>query len=294
LLLYIINKELSTGIAVVELKFPRSEFRKRSVMKKVRLFDTHTHYDDDAYGGSADELIGRILSDNVSGFMAVGCSLETIPKAIKMAEKYSNVYASVGIHPHYAGDLPKDYPALLEKWAGHSKVKAIGEFGLDYHYDGYNREKQIEVFRESLNLAVKLGLPAIIHSRDSSADTMEILREFFYGKPDKLRAVMHCYSGSVEMAEELVKMGIRISFTGVITFKNAKKAVSVCRKIPIEMFMLETDCPYMAPEPFRGKVCDSSMAWNTAAKIGEIKGLCAEEVVKICNKNAEKFFNISL
>ena len=258
-------------------------------LNKIKLFDTHAHYDDKAYGGSADELIGRMMSadvNGVAGFMAVGCSFKRIPRSIALAEKYDNVYASVGIHPHYVDDLPSGYVATLEEFAKHPKVVAIGEAGLDYHYEGYSREKQIQSFREQLELAQKLELPFIVHSRDSAQDTMEILREY------KPHAVMHCYSGSVEMARELVKMGILLSFTGVLTFKNAKKAIEVCREIPLDMLMLETDCPYMAPEPFRGKLCDSSMAWYTAEKIAEIKGLTAHEVVETCNNNAKRFFNI--
>jgi TatD DNase family protein len=258
-------------------------------MNKLKIFDTHAHYDDRAYKNTADEVIGRILSafdEGVAGFMAVGCSLETIPCSIKIADKYETVYASVGVHPHYATDLPNDYLSQLEGFAKHHKVKAIGECGLDYHYEGYSRENQIKVFRQQTELAQRLDLPVIIHSREAAADTMEILQEL------KPKAVMHCYSGSVEMAHELVKMGILISFTGVITFKNARKAVEACREIPLEMLMLETDCPYMAPEPFRGKVCDSSMTWYTAKKVAEIKGISVDEVVKSCNNNARKFFNI--
>jgi len=254
---------------------------------KTNLFDTHAHYDDKAYKNEANTLIQRILFDNVAGFIAVGCSLETIPKSIEISEKYENVYVSVGIHPHYVNELPDDYLSLLEDWTKLDKICAIGETGLDYHYEGYSQENQIKVFREQLVLAEKLKLPVIVHSRDAAADTMEVLREL------RPRAVMHCYSGSVEMARELVKMGIFISFTGVITFKNARKAVEVCREISLDMMMLETDCPYMAPEPFRGKVCDSSMAWYTAEKIAEIKGISVNEVVTICNNNAKRFFNIN-
>ena len=255
-------------------------------MDKIKLFDTHAHYDDRAYGKSPRELIKRILSENVSGFIQVGCSLKSIPRSLEIAEEFDNVFVSAGIHPHYASELPADYLSRLQKWANHPCVVAIGEIGLDYHYEGYSRSNQIKVFRAQLNFAENLGLPVIIHSRDATEDMMEILREM------RPKAVMHCYLGSAETARELMKLGIPISFTGVITFKNAKKAVEVCRETPLQMLMLETDCPYMAPEPFRGKVCDSSMAWHTAAKIAEIKGISTEEVVRICNANAERFFNI--
>ncbi|MCL2634285.1 MAG: TatD family hydrolase [Oscillospiraceae bacterium] len=254
-------------------------------MDKIKLFDTHAHYDDRAYKNTADTLIQQMFSDNVAGFMAIGCNPERNRKAVAIAERYSNVYASVGIHPH---DVKSDIDIKqLEKLAKHEKVRAIGETGLDYHYDGHERrEIQIKAFKEQLELAKKLNLPVIIHSRDSTEDTMTILREY------RPRGVMHCYSGSGETARELVKMGIYISFTGVLTFKNARKAIEACEAVPMDMLMLETDCPYMAPEPFRGKLCDSSMAWYTAAKVAEIKGLTVEETVKICNENAKRFFNI--
>ena len=252
------------------------------------IFDTHTHYDDRAYGNSADELIRRILSTNVTGFIAVGANLKRSRASVKIAEKYSSVYASVGIHPHDVDSLPPDYLAQLEVMAKSSKVVAIGETGLDYHYEGYNREKQITVFREQLGLAQKLNLPVIIHSREAKEDTMNILR----GMKNLPKAVMHCYSGDVAMARELLNLGILISFTGVITFKNAHNAVEVCREIPLESIMLETDCPYMAPVPFRGKLCDSSMLGYVAEKLAEIKDIPVSEVVRVCNDNAMRFFNI--
>ena len=250
------------------------------------MFDTHAHYDDRAYGKCPRELISRILKDNVSGFIQVGCSLRSIPESLKIADEFDNVYAAVGIHPHYASELPDDYLSRVQKWASYPSVVAIGEIGLDYHYEGYSRDNQIKVFTEQLDLAKKTGLPVIIHSRDAAEDTMRILRE------TRPMAVMHCYSGSLEMSRELIKLGILISFSGVITFKNAKKAAEVCREVPLHMLMLETDCPYMAPEPHRGKTCDSSMAWHTAAKIAEIKGISTQEVVEVCNETAKRFFNI--
>ncbi|MCL1867281.1 MAG: TatD family hydrolase [Oscillospiraceae bacterium] len=263
---------------------------------KTKIFDTHTHYDDKAYGKSAHELISRILREDVAGFIAVGCSMTTVPKSLEIAEKYDNVYASVGVHPHYAGKLPPDYLDKLEQWTKSPFAKAVGEIGLDYHYDGRDdaavRENQVRIFREQLVLAAKSGLPVIVHSRDSAHDTMEILREF--RKSSQNRIVMHCYSGSLDMARELVKMDVCISFTGVLTFRNARKAAEVCREIPLSHIMLETDCPYMSPEPYRGRICDSSMITKTAEKVAEIKGLTVGEVAEVCNKNAEEFFGISI
>jgi len=254
-------------------------------MNTIKLFDTHTHYDDEAYE-NAPALIKKMLSESVAGFIAIGCSLGRSVKAVRIAEAYENVYASVGIHPGDVDGLPDDYISRLKHSAQSAKVRAIGEIGLDYHYDGYSRNEQIKAFREQLELARELNLPVIIHSREATEDCMAILREY------KPLAVMHCYSGSAETAKELVKMGILISFTGVVTFKNARKAVEACEAVPLDMLMLETDCPYMAPEPYRGKVCDSSMAWRTAEKIAAIKGVEPIELVKICNGNAKRFFNI--
>jgi TatD DNase family protein len=256
---------------------------------KLKLFDTHTHYDDRAYGKSADVLIQRILDDNVAGFIAAGHHEAANVKAVEFARWYTNVYAAVGIHPHYANKaLSANYLKELE-WLIKSspKIRAIGECGLDYHYDGYNRDKQIRTFTEQLELAQSVGLPVIVHSRKATEDTMHLLRT----KSPK-SAVMHCYSGSAETARELISLGMMISFTGALTFKNARNAVEVCREVPLEFLMLETDCPYMAPEPYRGNVCDSSMAWYTAAKIAEIKGVSTETVVETCNNNAKRFFNI--
>jgi len=254
-------------------------------MSSKKLFDTHTHYDDEVYK-DASELIKSMLAGNVAGFVAVGCSLERSKAAVKIAESYENVYAAVGIHPDDVDGLPDDYAVKLEALAASPKVKAVGEIGLDYHYGGYVRERQIAAFENQLGLAKKLNLPVIIHSRDAAADTLAILREH------RPRAVMHCFSGSAETARELIKLGIMISFTGVITFKNARNATEACKAVPPEMLMLETDCPYLAPEPYRGKVCDSRMAWRTAEKAAEIKGLDVNELVGICNENAKRFFNI--
>lgn len=259
-------------------------------LNKLRLFDTHTHYDDEAYGGEAEQnaLIKNLLNDNVSGFIAIGCSMERSARAVGIAEKYENCYAAIGIHPDDAENLPGDYLNTLKKLADNEKVKAIGEIGLDYYYEGYDEKIQKRVFTEQLELAANLNLPVVVHSRDATLDTLDILAEY------KPKAVMHCFSGSAETAEILVKMGVMISFTGVLTFKNAKKAVEACKRLPLEMLMLETDCPYLAPAPFRGKLCDSGMAWYTAQKIAQIKKRTTDEIVEICNKNAERFFGIKI
>lgn len=253
----------------------------------MKIIDTHAHYDDRQFDVDRYELIERILSDNVLGFINIGCDIESSIFSSELSKKYNNVYASVGIHPGMVDETEEGYIEKLKELCKNKKVVAIGEIGLDYHYEGYDRERQIRFFREQLALAKELSLPVIIHSRDATEDTMEILREL---RPEK--AVMHCFSGSAETAAELVKLGIMISFTGVLTFKNSKKAVKACEETPIEMLMLETDSPYMAPTGYRGQRCDSSMTMVTAGKLAEIKGISTEEAISICNGNAIKFFGL--
>lgn len=253
----------------------------------IRLTDTHAHYDDSAFDEDRYQLLDRLFEYSVDKIVTVGCSYERWRPTLQLADFYHDIYAALGIHPEDIYDLPPDYLHQLEVLSMNPKVKALGEMGLDYHYENFDRELQIKVFREQLKLAEHVSMPVIIHSRDATADTMEILREI---RPKK--AVMHCFSGSAETAREVLDLGLYISFTGVITFKNAVKAVEACKEVPLDRLMLETDCPYMAPVPHRGERCDSSMIRFTAEKIAEIKGINAEELVRICNHNADQFFDI--
>ena len=253
----------------------------------IRVTDTHAHYDSEAFDSDRYELLDRLFQESVNKIVSVGCACESWQPVVQLAERYDNLYAALGLHPEDIYDLPNDYLRQLEELAKHPKVKAIGEMGLDYHYESYDRELQIKIFREQLQLADKLSMPIIIHSRDATADTLEILRDL---RPKK--AVMHCFSGSAETAREILDLGLYISFTGVITFKNARRAVEACAEVPLDRLMLETDCPYMAPVPCRGQRCDSSMIRFTAEKIGEIKGLTADEVIRSCNENADRFFEM--
>lgn len=253
----------------------------------IRLTDTHSHYDDPAFDQDRYQLLDRLFEQSVGKIVTVGCSYDRWRAAMQLADCYNHIYAALGIHPEDVYDLPPNYLHQLEDLCKNPKVKALGEMGLDYHYENYDRELQIKVFREQLLLADHVSMPVIIHSRDATADTLEILREM---RPKK--AVMHCFSGSAEVAREILDLGLYISFTGVITFKNARRAVEACEAAPLDRLMLETDCPYMAPVPYRGQRCDSSMILSTAEKIGEIKGLTAEEVIKQCNDNADKFFGM--
>ena len=252
-----------------------------------RIFDSHAHYDDSAFDGDRYELLDRLFSGNVCGIINVGCSLETCESSIALAEKYGHVYAAAGIHPEDAGKLPDDYLSRLERFAAHEKVVAIGEIGLDYYYDGYDREAQLRVFEEQLKLAAKLDKPVIIHSREACADTMSLLEKY------RPRGVMHCFSGSAETAERVVKLGMYVGFTGVLTFKNAKKAAEACAVVPNERLLLETDCPYMAPTPYRGERSHSGMIAQAAARMAEIKGVTCDEMLKICEENTKRLFAIA-
>lgn len=253
----------------------------------IKLTDTHAHYDDCAFDSDRDELLQRLFSETVGKIVTIGCAFDRWEPTIKLAEKYPDMYFALGLHPEDIYNLPSDWKERLSDLLKHPKAAALGEIGLDYHYESFDRDLQIKFFREQTELAEALSLPIIIHSRDAAEDTMKVLREM---KPRK--AVMHCFSGSAETARELVKMGLYVSFTGVLTFKNAKRAVEACRAVPMDRLMLETDCPYMAPVPFRGERCDSGMILSTAEKMGEIKGVSADEMIRICNENAERFFGI--
>lgn len=251
------------------------------------IFDSHAHYNDHAFDGDRVPLLNSLLSSNVKYIVNVGASMEDSGEILGLVKKYDNMYGALGVHPEAADRTPDDFIAELEKnILSETKIRALGEIGLDYHYDGYSKENQMKIFKSQLELAQKLNLPVIIHSRDACEDTMEILREY------KPCGVMHCFSYSAETAEEIIKLGMYISFTGVITFKNAKKAVKALENVPLNRLMLETDCPYMAPEPYRGQRCDSSMIEKTAEKAAEILRVSAEEILDITMENAKRFYSI--
>lgn len=250
------------------------------------IFDTHSHYDDRRFDGTREELVESLFERGISGIIHAATSIESSLYGIEAASKWERYYTSVGMHPSDLEYAPEGWFERISELAKNPKVVAIGEIGLDYHYEGYDRDAQIEAFRKQIILAKELDLPVIVHSRDATGDCMEILREL------RPKGVIHCFSGSVETAREVLELGMNISFTGALTFKNAKKAVEVMKMLPLDRFMLETDCPYMAPEPMRKYTCDSSMIEYTAKKAAEIKGMDFMDILKITEENAKRIFGI--
>lgn len=251
------------------------------------IFDTHSHYADSAFDGDRDELLAA-LPDKGVRFAALACSsMQDSAENVALAQKYGYIYAAVGVHPESVDETPSDYrEKLTELVKSSEKVRAIGEIGLDYHYENYDRDKQILFFRQQLELARELSLPVIVHSRNASEDTLDILKEY------RPAGVVHCFSGSAEVAREVIKLGMYIGFTGVLTFKNAKKALRALEAVPLDRLLLETDCPYMAPEPLRGRRCDSSMICYTAEKAAQIKGVSTQELLDITCRNGMDFYHI--
>ena len=252
------------------------------------LFDTHAHFDDPQFDPDRDEVIKSLADDGVTRVMNIGANMETSEKAIEIANKYDFIYATVGVHPCDTYDMTdEDIERLRIMAKNNPKVRAIGEIGLDYHFDDTKPDIQKEWFIKQLHLAKELNMPVVIHDRDSKGDAIEILK-----REGISNGVMHCFSGSAETARELVKMGFMISFTGVLTFKNARRAVEACRSIPMERLMIETDCPYMAPEPHRGERNYSGYVKYVARKMAEIKGLSYEETARITMENGLRFYGI--
>ena len=250
-------------------------------------FDTHAHYDDEAFDSDREELLKAMPEKGVDLIVNPGCGAESSARAVELAERFPFVYAAVGWHPHEADSFHESSVEQLRAWAKHEKVVAIGEIGLDYHYDFSPRDKQREVFVRQMQLAQELGLPVVVHDRESHADCMEVVRAF----PD-VKGVFHCYSGSAEMAKELLALGWYLSFTGAVTFKNARKALETIECVPLERMMIETDSPYLAPVPHRGKRNDSSLLPHIAQVIADIKGISLEEAAARTQETGKSFFGI--
>ncbi len=251
------------------------------------LFDTHAHMNDPIFDQDRDELLQSLPSQGVGLVMNPGCSLENSRQAIAVAEKYDFVYAAVGTHPDTADEVDDGVIDEYRRLCCHKKVKAIGEIGVDYYYETIPRDIQLKAFRMQMELARETGLPVIIHERDAHDDGMRMVKEF----PD-VTGVFHCYSGSAEMARQLVKMGWYIGFTGVLTFKNARKAVETAQSIPLDRIVLETDCPFMAPEPFRGKRNHPGYLYRMAERLAELRELRVEEIQAITTENGKRLYRI--
>ncbi|SEL03721.1 TatD DNase family protein [Ruminococcus sp. YRD2003] len=251
------------------------------------IFDTHAHYADHAFDEDREMLLSELPEKGVSYVMLASSSVEDTAENSALAERYDYIYAASGVHPESVDTTPADYLDIVtDTVKSNPKVRAIGEIGLDYHYEGYDRDKQIVLFEEQIVLAKKLGLPIIVHSRDAAEDTLELL------KKHRPAGVVHCFSYSAEIAKEIVKLGMYVGFTGVLTFKNAKKPCKALAEVPLDRLLLETDCPYMAPEPFRGRRCDSSLIAYTAQAAAAIKGLEVQELLDITCENAIRFYSI--
>ena len=252
------------------------------------LFDTHAHYDSGAFNADRLEVLASMPGQGVELILNPGCELESSKAAVELAERFPFVYAAVGVHPSDCGSWEDSWLNELRALAAHPKVKAIGEIGLDYFWkDNPPREFQQQVFRRQMELAGELDLPVIIHDREAHQDCLSIVREY-----PQVRGVYHCYSGSLEDAKVLVKLGWMISFTGVVTYKNARKALEVIDWLPLDRIMVETDSPYLTPEPFRGRRNDSTRLPWIARRIAEVKGISPEEVAAATMETGRRFFGI--
>ena len=264
------------------------------------IFDSHAHYFDRRFENEtegADVILVRdVFGAGIEGVINVATNIQTTKLCIEQASKYEKMYASAGIHPedvqYCENDIDTELQRLAElivsgEEARKNKIVAIGEIGLDYHYEGFDKELQQKYFERQLDLAESLDMPVIIHDRDAHGDCFETVLKY-----PKVRGVFHSFSGSAEMAAELVKRGWYISFSGVLTFKNARKCVEVAEKIPLERILIETDAPYLAPHPFRGKINHSGLMHLTAERLGEIKGIDVSEVIEVTRKNVFDLFGI--
>lgn len=248
------------------------------------IFDSHAHYDDKKFSEDIDSVIKHIQENGVVNVINVGCDIESSEKSIELAKKYPFFYASVGVHPHEAGGVDENYIEKLKALQLDKTVVAIGEIGLDYHYDFSPRDVQQRVFGEQLLLANACDKPVIIHSREAVNDTMAMLEKH------KPQGVVHCFTGSAETAKQCLNLGLYIGFTGVVTFPNARKTLEVIDVTPLDKILLETDCPYMAPAPFRGKRTTSDMIASTAETVARIKGISTQEMIDIARENTKRLF----
>lgn len=257
-------------------------------LSKYNIIDSHAHYDDEAFNEDRETVIRELKENGVTGIINCGASFKGLVSSLELAEKYDFFYAALGIHPEHADEYNQEVEGYIRKAISNPKVKAIGEIGLDYYWEeNPPKEVQQKVFREQLDLAREFKLPVVIHDRDAHGDTLEILKEF-----PEVTGVIHCFSGSVEFAMECLKLGYYIGFTGVVTFKNAKKILEVAKVVPLDRILVETDCPYMAPAPNRGKRNRSDYIEYIIEKLSEIKEMDPIELNMEVNKNITRLFKL--
>ncbi|MDV2887323.1 TatD family hydrolase [Alkalihalophilus pseudofirmus] len=254
------------------------------------LFDTHVHLNADQFEDDVEEVINRAKEAGVSEMVVVGFDEKTINRALELIEKYDMLYAAVGWHPVDAIDMKDEHLVWLEELAAHPKVVALGEMGLDYHWDKSPKEVQKEVFRKQIQLAKKVKLPIVIHNREADQDIVDILEE---EKAEEVGGIMHCFGGSVEIAERCLKMNFYISLGGPVTFKNAKRPKEVAKHIPMDRLLIETDCPYLAPHPYRGKRNEPAYVKLVAEEIAGLKEVNVDEVANTTRENAKRLFGIN-
>ena len=253
------------------------------------LFDSHAHYNDERFGDDVFEVLDVMQKNNVGYIMNSCSSIDEIPYILELSEKYPFLYASVGVHPHEVKSLTEDGIEILKKYTLNKKVKAIGEIGLDYFYDNSPREMQKKWFARQIELAKEVGLPIIIHDRDAHSDTMDILKS---NKASECGGVFHCYSGSTEMLGEVLDMGFYVAFGGSVTFKNSQRPKAAAAYAPLDRILIETDCPYLTPEPHRGSRNESAYLKGVVSKLAQIRGLSEEEIERITFENACRFYDI--
>lgn len=252
------------------------------------IIDTHAHYDDKQFDTDREELLSFLEAGGIGAVINASATVRSWDKVLEFTRKYSFMYGMIGVHPDEIGELDEEKFTRMKEIVSEPKIVAVGEIGLDYYWDKESHEQQKEWFIRQLNLAREKNLPVNVHSREAAADTFEILKEYGQG----MKAIIHCYSYSKEMAMEYVKMGYLIGVGGVVTFKNAKKLKEVVQAVPIEQIVLETDCPYLAPTPYRGKRNSSLYLPYVAEAISELKGMTAEEVIEKTTENARRFYGI--
>lgn len=266
-------------------------FKKIFFKGNIMIFDTHAHYDDEAFDLDRESLLEDINKKGVEYIVNIGSSVDSTRKTLELADRYPFIYGAAGVHPSETKDLSLKDLEWLRKAAGHKKTVAIGEIGLDYYWPEPDKEIQKKWFKEQLKLAEDVNLPVVIHSRDAAKDTLDILKTW---DSHKTKGVIHCFSYTWEMVKEYLSMDYYFGIGGVLTFKNAKKLAEAVKYIPIERILLETDCPYLAPEPYRGKRNQSDYIYYVADKLAELKDLSREEVLTVTGENAKEFYGIGL